>query len=85
MTEQEFFEQIKKNNCVEGGSEMHQVMHALAQNAIRITHEINNQYHTEEELVALIMENIKTKQIGFEIKLNYKELFEDFLGMVNVL
>lgn len=56
MTEKEFFEQIKKNNCVEGGSEMHQVMHALAQNAIRITHEINNQYHTEEELVALMSE-----------------------------
>ena len=31
-------------------------MHALAQNAIRITHEINNQYHTEEELVALMSE-----------------------------
>lgn len=47
----------------------------------------SNKKYTDEEMNTLqsIMESIKTKQIGFEIKLNYKELFEDFLGMVNVL
>ena len=41
---------------VENGSEAHQLMHQMAQDAIRITMEINNRYHTPEELRVLFSE-----------------------------
>ena len=41
---------------VENGSEAHLLMHQMAQDAIRITMEINNRYHTPEELRVLFSE-----------------------------
>lgn len=41
---------------IEARSEVHVKMHELSQEAIRITMEINNAYHTQEELVALMKE-----------------------------
>ena len=41
---------------VENGSEAHLLMHQMAQEAIRITMEINNRYHTPEELRTLFSE-----------------------------
>ena len=56
MTEKEFFDKIKQDPYVEGGSEMHLVMHEMSQHALKVTSEINNQYHTREELVDLMSE-----------------------------
>ncbi len=56
MTIDEFKEYIRINERVEGGSEAHQLMHSMSQDALRITMEINNKYHTHEELLALMSE-----------------------------
>lgn len=37
-------------------SPVHEVMHRLSQEAIRITLEINNSYHTQDEIIALMSE-----------------------------
>ena len=50
MTVQEYRDYIAAGNPVENGSEPHLFMHRMAQEAIRITMEINNKYHTPEEL-----------------------------------
>ena len=41
---------------VDGGSEDHLVMHELSQRALKITMELNNKYHTKEEIVQLMSE-----------------------------
>lgn len=41
---------------IPAGTPIHAKMHELSQEAIRITMEINNSYHTHEELVALMSE-----------------------------
>ena len=38
------------------GSPIHEKMHALSQEAVRITMEINNAYHTRDEIIALMSE-----------------------------
>ena len=51
MTIEEFKEYIRGiNGRIEGGSEAHLLMHSMSQDALRITMEINNKYHTYEEL-----------------------------------
>ena len=50
MTVQEYRDYIAAGNPVDNGSEPHLFMHQMAQEAIRITMEINNKYHTPEEL-----------------------------------
>ena len=50
MTVQEYRNYIAAGNPVGNGSEVHLFMHQMAQEAIRITMEINNKYHTPEEL-----------------------------------
>lgn len=56
MTKEEYFEHMKPGYTVIAGSEAHQVMHDLAQEALKITMEINHAYHTHEELVQLMSE-----------------------------
>lgn len=56
MTTEEFFELMASGATVVAGSPAHEVMHRLAQEAIRICMELNNAYHTEEEIVALMSE-----------------------------
>lgn len=56
MTVQEYRDYIAAGKPVEAGSEAHQLMHQMAQDAIRITMEINNKYHTPKELRALFSE-----------------------------
>ena len=56
MTEKDFFESLKDDPYVAGGSERHLVMRNLAQHALKITAEINNQYHTKEEIAELMSE-----------------------------
>lgn len=53
---QGYLEHLNAGKVVEGGSEAHQFMYGVSQEAIRICMEINNCYHTPEELRALMAE-----------------------------
>ncbi len=56
MTFQEYNAYIAEHGMVENDSEMHRFMHRAAQDAIRITMEINGRYNTPEELKILLSE-----------------------------
>jgi acetyltransferase-like isoleucine patch superfamily enzyme len=56
MTTQEFIEYMNSGKTVTAGSPVHQVMHCLSQEAIRITMELNTKYHTPEEVIRLMSE-----------------------------
>lgn len=56
MTTQEFIGIMATGNVIAGGSPLHEIMHRLSQEAIRITNELNNSYHTHEEIIALMSE-----------------------------
>ncbi|MDE6140274.1 MAG: sugar O-acetyltransferase [Alistipes sp.] len=56
MNTKEFIDYMNAGNTVTAGSPVHDVMHRLSQEAIRITLEINNAYHTQAEIVALMSE-----------------------------
>jgi acetyltransferase-like isoleucine patch superfamily enzyme len=62
MTTQEFIEYMNSGKIVTAGSPIHEVMHRLSQEAIRITMELNTKYHTPEEVVRLMSE-LTGKQI----------------------
>lgn len=48
-----FFDYMDNQKKVDGNSDLFGVFHQLSQEALKITMEINNKYHTEEELVEL--------------------------------
>ena len=54
MTSQEYYEYIATRRTVICNSAEHWFMHKAAQDAIRITMEINSSYHTPDELRALL-------------------------------
>jgi len=56
MTTEEFIGYMNSGMTVTAGSPVHQVMHRLSQEAIRITVELNGAYHTHEEIVGLMSE-----------------------------
>lgn len=56
MTVQGYRDYIAAGNPVVNGSEAHLFMHKMSQEAIRITMDINNKYHTPEELRKLFSE-----------------------------
>ena len=56
MTCEEYLSNMKPGYTVNGGSEEHLVMHELSQRALKITMELNNKYHTKEEIVQLMSE-----------------------------
>lgn len=56
MTTAEFIRIMASGEVIPGGSPIHAKMHELSQEAIRITMEINNSYHTHAEMVALMSE-----------------------------
>ncbi len=56
MTTEEYLEYVKDRASVSAGSEAHECMCRAAAEARRITCEINNAYHTAEELRALFSE-----------------------------
>ena len=56
ITVQEFRELMKAQNIVESGSEMMNLFYQYSQQALKITMEINNKYHTPEEIVNLFSE-----------------------------
>ena len=51
MTCEEYLSNMKPGYIVDGGSEEHLVMHELSQRALKITMELNNKYHTKEEII----------------------------------
>jgi acetyltransferase-like isoleucine patch superfamily enzyme len=56
MTTQEFIEYMNSGKTVTAGSPVHEVMHRLSQEAIRITMELNTRYHTQEDVIRLMSE-----------------------------
>lgn len=56
MTTDEFLKIMDSGEVIPGGSPVHAKMHELSQEAIRITMEINNAYHTHDEIIALMSE-----------------------------
>src|SRR3954451_12380098 len=54
MELQGFLELVQRQAVIEGGSEQHEFMHRAAQEALRITGELNSGYHTPEEVRALL-------------------------------
>lgn len=56
MTTKEFIDIMNTGELIPAGSPIHATMHRLSQEAIRITLEINNSYHTHEELIRLMSE-----------------------------
>lgn len=58
MTTEEFLGIMNSGKQVTAECDVHQAMHKLSQNAIRITMEINNRYHMPDEINALMSELI---------------------------
>lgn len=54
----EFLAYLNSGKTVQGGSEAHQFMHGVSQQALKITAEINGSYHEPAELRALFSELI---------------------------
>lgn len=54
MTTQEFIDTMDSGELIVAGSPVHEVMHRLSQEAIRITLELNNSYHTHDEIISLM-------------------------------
>lgn len=53
MEVEEFLERLNAKECVKAGSEMHQMMCDLSNQAMQLTAELNNRYHTAEKIRAL--------------------------------
>lgn len=53
MELQEFLRRLDSGEVVPGGGEVHQAMHALAQEALQITMELNGACHTPGEIVEI--------------------------------
>ncbi len=56
MTTGEFIEIMDSGETITAGSPAHEKMHNLSQEAIRITLDINNNYHTPGDIVKLMSE-----------------------------
>lgn len=56
MTRDEYLGRLLAGEPIEADSEMHLMMHEMSQEAIRVCMEINNSYHTPDELAALMAE-----------------------------
>lgn len=54
MTDREFLDIMASGEVIHGGSPVHETMHRLSQEAIRITVELNNSYHTHAEIISLM-------------------------------
>jgi acetyltransferase-like isoleucine patch superfamily enzyme len=54
----DFLAHLNRGEAVEGGSEMHQVMHKVSQEALKLTAELNGHYHTPQEVQELFSQLI---------------------------
>ena len=65
MTTEEFLHYMNSGKQVTAEDDIHQTMHRLSQEAIRITMELNTRYHTPDEINALMSELIgKPVEVG---------------------
>lgn len=62
MTIEEYKTFTARGEHIEAGGDKHLLMHSAAQEAMRITGEINCGYHTPEEIRALVSE-----LVGYEV------------------
>lgn len=53
MNTKQFIEKMNTQNKIEIGSEAFELMHELSQEALKLTMELNNKYHTPEEIVEI--------------------------------
>ena len=53
MTNEEFIEIMNSGEVIVAGSAVHETMHRLSQEAVRITTDLNCNYHTHDEILAL--------------------------------
>lgn len=53
-----FLEHLNSGKPVQGGGDVHQFMHTVSQEALRLTSEINGRYHEPEELRSLFSQLI---------------------------
>ncbi|MBY0099492.1 sugar O-acetyltransferase [Mesobacillus maritimus] len=53
MDIQDFLGHLNRGEAVEGDSEMHQMMHKVSQEALKLTAELNGPYHTPQEIQEL--------------------------------
>lgn len=67
MKLEQFLEHVNQGLPVEGGSLIHQYMSRLAQDAMRITAQLNNGYHEPEEIRELF-----SKLIGKEVEPSFR-------------
>ncbi len=58
MTDKEFLKYASDGNLIAAGSEEHLCMHSMSQRALRLTANINNKYHTPEQIRELMSELI---------------------------
>lgn len=56
MTTKEFIDIMDSGDVIPAGSPVHETMHRLSQEAIRITTELNSIYHTHAEIISLMSE-----------------------------
>lgn len=56
MTTEEFLDYMNSGRPVTANSPVHETMHRLSQEAIRITMELNTSYHTHDEIITLMSE-----------------------------
>lgn len=61
MNLQEYLNLLNSGKEIEGGSEDHQFMHHISQEALRLTFQLNNTYHTPEEIREIFSEIIGKK------------------------
>ena len=59
---EKFLEIMDSGKEIVAGSKEHQFMHGLSQEALKITMELNHNYHTGEE-VRMLMERLTGKKI----------------------
>ena len=50
MDIQDFLAHLNRGETIEGGSKIHLMMHEISQEALKLTAELNGQYHTPEEV-----------------------------------
>lgn len=58
MNLEKFLEQLNSGKVVKAGSETHKLMHKLSKEAARITCELNNEYHENNEIQSLFFQLI---------------------------
>lgn len=78
----EFLDKINQDKFVKGGSDLHQFMHEASQEALKITMELNNSYHTPEE-VRLLMSKLINKPVDESFAM-FPPFYTDFGKNINI-